>query len=96
MAKNKELTQEEYFSKPEIGVKRGDLLQVLTGMMEDVNSELSRAFKVMAQSYITSEVVLKLLIEKGLITEQDIADAKKAYANEANNTEKEDKKDGSE
>lgn len=95
MAKNKELTLEEYFSKPEIGVKRGDLLQVLMVTMNDVNKELEHAFKVMSQSYITTEVVLKTLIEKGLITEQDITDAKKAYVDGANNAVKEDEEDGS-
>lgn len=85
MAKNKELTPEEYFSRPEMGVKRGDLLQVLNGVVESIDTQLSQSFKVMSQSYLTTEVVLQVLMEKGLITEQDIAEAKKTYVEENTN-----------
>lgn len=85
---------EEYFNKPELRVKRGELLQVLAGTMKDINNELAHAFKVMSQSYLTTEVILKTLMDKGLVTEQDIADAKKSYSDE-NKVEKEGEGDGS-
>lgn len=80
------MTLEDYFKTPDLRVKRGELGEILAGILTNVDNQLTESFRNVVSVVNMSEIMLQALTKKGLITEKDIQDAKEDLI-KANNIE---------
>ena len=67
---------EGFFAEPEELVKRGELLEVLSEILQGMNNELEVAFTHIARTVNLVDIIMLALVDKGLINDEDVEKAK--------------------
>ena len=87
---------EDYFSKQDLRVTRGELYQVLYQIMGNIDKELMDSFQRVVVIHNLVDVVVQALIEKQLLNDADLSKAQQTLVEELKKiTEKEETKNGS-
>lgn len=83
----------EYFKKTDARVTRGELWQILNQVLGNIDTQLEKSFNHTIATSNLVDVVVQALVEKGLITDEDIAKAKGTVIAELEKQLKEGKED---
>lgn len=87
---------EDYFSKQDLRVTRGELYQVLYQIMGNIDKELMDSFQRVVVIHNLVDVVVQALVEKQLLNDADLSKAQQTLVEELKKiTEKEETKNGS-
>ena len=87
---------EDYFSRQDLRVTRGELYQVLYQIMGNIDKELMDSFQRVVVIHNLVDVVVQALVEKQLINDADLSKAQQTLVEELKKiTEKEDENNGS-
>lgn len=73
---------EEYFSNGEATVTRAEMFNVLQQVLGNIDGELSEAFKRVVMTHNLVDVVVKALVLKGLISDEDLSEAQQTLVKE--------------
>ena len=89
-------TMDEYFSRQDLRVTRGELFQILQQVMGNIDKELMDSFQRVVVIHNLVDVVVQALVEKQLINDADLSKAQQTLVKELEKmTEKEDTNNGS-
>lgn len=89
-------TLEDYFSRADLRVTRGEFGQILQAVMGNIDKELMESFQRVVIVHNLVDVVVQALVEKGIINDADLQKAQDTLVHELEKmTDKEDGRDGS-
>ena len=89
-------TMDEYFSRQDLRVTRGELFQILQQVMGNIDKELMDSFQRVVVIHNLVDVVVQALVDKQLIGDVDLQKAQQTLVEELEKmTEKEDTNNGS-
>lgn len=89
-------TMEDYFSRQDIRVTRGELYQILQQVMGNIDKELMDSFQRVVVIHNLVDVVVQALVQKELLNDADLSKAQETLVQELEKmTKKEDTNNGS-
>lgn len=89
-------TMEDYFSRQDLRVTRGELFQILQQVMGNIDEELMGSFQRVVVIHNLVDVVVQALVEKQLLDDADLSKAQQTLVEELEKMmEKEDNNNGS-
>jgi hypothetical protein len=87
------MSLDDYFKRADVRVRRGELADILTGILDQIDGELNKSFSTLVSVVNMSEIMLEALTQKGLLTVDDVVKAKQTLVNNKKKEQKEKKKD---
>lgn len=89
-------TLEDYFSRPDLRVTRGEFGQILQAVMGNIDKELMDSFNRVIITHNLVDVLVQALVQKEIINDADLQKAQETLVQELEKmTEKEDDNNGS-
>lgn len=89
-------TMDSYFAQKDIRVTRGELYQIMEQIMGNIDKELMESFKRVVMTHNLVDVVVQALVQKELLSDEDLSKAQEALVAEVDKmTAKGEKDNGS-